>query len=113
MWPMSGVIRILGVMSRAATDEIKPASAHTSMRMRARFTPVRRAALGFMPTAHGAADAGVAEHAEQQQHHGHRHGEDHQVQLGQHGVADDDGVGGASGGSERGVSPRPLWRTRP
>lgn len=51
MWPMSGVIRILGVMSSAATAEISPDSAHTIMRMRVRFTPTRRAALGFMPTA--------------------------------------------------------------
>ncbi|MCY1370412.1 hypothetical protein D9M69_575020 [compost metagenome] len=51
MWPMSGVMRILGVMSSAATAEIRPDSAHTIMRMRARFTPTRRAAFGFMPTA--------------------------------------------------------------
>ena len=51
MCAMSGVIRILGVMSSAASAEIRPAMAHTSMRMRDRRMPTICAARGFMPTA--------------------------------------------------------------
>lgn len=114
MCAMSGVISTLGVISKAAIAEIRPDIAHTSIRMRDSRMPTICAARGFMPTARMALPMRVRLNMKYSSS---------MTIIDTMKMTTSSRVSAASpittasaetsDGSERGVSPNPVWRTMP